>query len=56
MYKLLKDPISGQEDMVLHIPDNNFIPIAEANTDYKQYVAWLAAGNIPDPADPVLRL
>ena len=27
------------------------IPFNEANTDYQQYLAWLALGNQPLPAD-----
>ena len=27
------------------------IPISEGNTDYQEYLAWLAEGNEPLPAD-----
>ena len=31
--------------------DNAYIPFDEANTDYQEYLSWLDAGNVPDPAD-----
>ena len=27
------------------------IPFATGNKDYKEYLAWVAEGNTPDPAD-----
>jgi hypothetical protein len=42
-----------QGDTILRIPDGAFIPADPANTDYAAYLAWLAAGNEPEPApDP----
>jgi len=54
MYKLLKPILSNTEiDVVLRIADNAFIPFDPANTDYQAYLAWLAEGNTPLPADEV---
>jgi hypothetical protein len=37
-------------DTILRIADNAFIPPDPANTDYQAYLAWLEAGNTPEPA------
>ena len=31
--------------------DETWIPVEPANTDYQAYLAWLAEGNQPLPAD-----
>jgi len=36
---------------ILRIQDNAWIPPDPANTDYQEYLAWLAEGNEPIPAD-----
>ena len=36
---------------ILRLPDNAFIPFDPANTDYIAYLAWLAEGNTPLPAE-----
>jgi hypothetical protein len=37
---------------IRRISDGAFIPSDPANSDYAQYLLWVAAGNAPDPADP----
>ena len=54
MYKLVKSN-DGQvrNDCVVKIVLNMYIPFDEANTDYQEYLKWLAEGNTPEPADEV---
>jgi hypothetical protein len=51
MYKEVKHPMTGLVTMILRIADNTFIPIDPANGDYQEYLAWLAQGNTPLPAN-----
>jgi hypothetical protein len=52
MYKQLKT-LEGQlsTSMILRVEDKAYIPFDPANTDYQKYLAWLAEGNQPLPAD-----
>jgi hypothetical protein len=50
MYKLVNNR-DGIADCVLFTHTGACIPFDEANTDYQQYLAWLAEGNEPLPAD-----
>ena len=48
MYK-----IAVENKQVKRKSDNAFIPFDEANTDYQEYLAWVAEGNTPEPADEI---
>jgi len=51
MYQLLPTTIFGKATCVKRLSDNAFIPFDPANSDYQAYLAWLAEGNAPEPAD-----
>lgn len=39
-------------NMVRRVADGAVIPFADGNRDYRDYLAWVAQGNTPQPADP----
>ena len=49
MYKLNQ----YDKNNVIRLLDNAHIPFDPANTDYQAYLAWVAEGNAPLPADEV---
>jgi hypothetical protein len=51
MYKLQPEFFGRPSSMVLRCVDQAFIPFDQANTDYQEYLKWLAEGNEPLPAD-----
>jgi len=52
MYKKINDLITNQEaDVIQRTSDNAYIPKDPANTDYQEYLEWVAEGNEPEPAD-----
>ena len=50
-YKLIKDPLTNEVRSVKRTTDNVFIPFDDNNTDYQDYLAWVAEGITPDPAE-----
>jgi len=39
------------DDCIKRVDQGLIIPFDPANTDYQEYLAWLAEGNTPLPAD-----
>jgi hypothetical protein len=51
MYKLYKSEKSGEIHTVIRLTDMASIPMNSDNTDYQAYLAWVAEGNQPEPAE-----
>tara|TARA_R110002012_G_scaffold153094_2_gene313059 strand:- start:185 stop:562 length:378 start_codon:yes stop_codon:yes gene_type:complete len=55
-YKHFKDGITGTKvtNVIIRKEDNAFIPFDEANTDYQEYLLWVAEGNTAEAVDDTL--
>jgi hypothetical protein len=52
MYKLIIGGFDGKTlTCILRLNDGAIIPVHPDNTDYQQYLLWLAEGNTPEPAE-----
>lgn len=52
MYKEYKN-LDGVVSTIQRLSDSAFIPFDQQNSDYAEYLRWLAEGNTPEPADEV---
>lgn len=49
-YQLVTPVPEGAMQHVQRLSDGAFIPFDPANRDYQEYLAWVEAGGVPDPA------
>ena len=47
MYEIIQDANDGTIQSIRRLTDGAFIPISDDNTDYQEYLAWVAGGNTP---------
>ena len=52
MYFVAQHPFDDGAQTIIRAFDNATVPCDPANTDYQQYLAWLAEGGVPEPWNP----
>lgn len=50
-YSIYREKL-GSSTLIVRLVDGAFIPLDQENTDYQQYLAWLAEGNTPGEWNP----
>ena len=53
-YKLNSLDSFGKQSSVIKVDTMTYIPYDEENTDYQEYLAWVAEGNTPEDVDNTL--
>ena len=51
IYQLVQDVYGENLSVIKRVADNAFIPFDPDNSDYQEYLEWVAEGNTPDPAE-----
>ena len=51
IYQVCLNELGQPAQCIKRIADNALIPFDHDNTDYQEYLEWLAEGNTPTPAD-----
>lgn len=50
MYKISLSLRTNEQNGIIKVETNEWIPLDEKNVDYQEYLKWVAEGNKPLPA------